>query len=101
MDRELSTDPRLCDMFPQARAEPTNDVSALVPPARGQQGVNEIIPARLTTKTEKRGETDAIRTPRRLDRVPPDTFSFAPGGGRSCWVLPSLQPGEKPSKTVR
>lgn len=55
MDRELSTDPRLCDMFPQARAEPTNDVSARVPPARGQQGVNEIIPARLTTKTEKRG----------------------------------------------
>lgn len=55
MDRELSTDPRLCDMFPQARAEPRNDVSALVPPARGQEGVNEIIPARLTTKTEKRG----------------------------------------------
>lgn len=53
MGRELSTDVR--DMFPQARAEPTNDVSALVPPARGQQGVNEIIPARLTTKTEKRG----------------------------------------------
>lgn len=53
MDRELSTD--MCDMFPQARAEPTNDVSALVPPARGQEGVNEIIPARLTTKTEKRG----------------------------------------------
>lgn len=40
MDRELSTDPRPCDMFPQARAEPTNDVSALVPPARGQEGVN-------------------------------------------------------------
>lgn len=40
MDRELSTDPRLCDMFPQARAEPTNDVSARVPPARGQEGVN-------------------------------------------------------------
>lgn len=85
MDRELSA----------------RDVSALVPPARGQEGVKEIIPTRLTTNTEKRGsKTDTIRTPWWLDLVPPDTFSFAQSGDRRCWVLPSLQPGEKPRKTV-
>lgn len=92
-------------MFPWSRAEPTNDVAALAPPARGQEGANEIIPTSLTTRTEEAGsQSDTILTPGpppwpRL--VPPDTFSFGPRGDRSCWVLPWLRPGEKPRKTLR
>lgn len=72
-----------------------------MPPARAQEGVNEIIPTSLTTKTEEIGsKTDKILIPGRLDQVPPDTFSFGPRGDRSCRLLPSVQPGEKPRKTV-
>lgn len=97
--RSHELDPATSRLFPRARAEPTNDVSALVAPARAQEVVKETLGPSLPEESGSKPEP--IRSPGRLHQVPPDTFSFEPRGDRSCWVLPCLQLGEKPRKTLR